>query len=204
MTEQAKKQKRLRLSPEERQERILDATADFIRENGVSALSMDRLARESGHSKPLIYAYFNSRIGLLKALLLREAARRQEMDREAVSSAKTIEELIRLTARALLQHAAEAGSIIQQLLIEPEVAEVLSEVREETGQTYIAYLSKRMGEHYDIASEHAPAIVESVLGIGTAAGTHFRRGDIDLDQMEEIMVTLTTGALEAAAKKFPA
>lgn len=202
MSKSEQKPKRVRLSPEERKDLILEAAADFIRKNGVTPLSMDRLARESGHSKPLIYAYFNSRVGLLKALLVREVEARQADDRDAVARSANMDELIRNTARVLLEHVEKSGSVVQQLMLEPEVAAVLTDMRSQAGQTYISYLSKRAAEQYGIPEELAPAIVESVFGIGTAAGNHFDRTKRDIDQMEDIMVTLSKGALAAAGRKY--
>ncbi len=202
MSKTQQKPKRMRLSPEERKALILEDTADFIRKNGVTPLSMDRLARESSHSKPLIYAYFSSRTELLKALLVREVEARHKADREAVASAQNMDELIRKTARVLLEHMEKSGSVVQQLMLEPEVAAALQAMRSEAGQSYIAYLSKRVTEQYKIPEDIAPAIVESVFGIGTAAGNHLDRTKADIDQMEEIIVTLTKGALSAASRKY--
>lgn len=196
------KPKRLRLSPEERKALILDATSTFIREHGIAALNLDRLARESGHSKPLIYAYFKSRNGLLEALLLREVKKRQKADQEAVKNSATMDDLIRNTARSLLTHVADSGTIVQQLLLEPEIAKVLQDVRLAATDVNVDYLAKRVAKHYNIPHDLAPAVVGSVLGIGTAAGAHFERHQGDIDQMEEIMVTLTKGALAAASRKF--
>lgn len=202
MSKTQNKPKRLRLSPEERKALILEDTAEFIRNHGVTPLSMDRLARETGHSKPLIYAYFKNRIELLKALLLREVKARQKADRAAVANSKSMDDLIRNTTRAMLEHAEHSGSVVQQLMLEPEVAAVLQAVRAETGPTYVANMAKHAAAHYGLPEELAPAIVESVFGIGTAGSAHFDRTGADIDQMEEILVTLTKGALSAASRKY--
>ena len=65
-------QKRTRLSPEARANQILEQTADLIQREGLAAVSMERLARDVGISKGLVYNYFPSRDALLAALLKRE------------------------------------------------------------------------------------------------------------------------------------
>ena len=64
--------KRRRLSPEVRQNLILDVAADIVVADGVSAVSMELVGREAGVSKALVYSYFPNRIDLLGALLRRE------------------------------------------------------------------------------------------------------------------------------------
>ncbi|MFZ9394908.1 MAG: TetR/AcrR family transcriptional regulator, partial [Erythrobacter sp.] len=66
-----KSQKRVRLAPSERQSLILDHTAEIIAREGVSALSMDRIGREAGISKSLVYNYFPNMTDLLRQLLQR-------------------------------------------------------------------------------------------------------------------------------------
>jgi len=60
------KKTRTRLSPEVRKELILDHAANVIAAEGVSALSMERLGREAGVSKSLVYAYYPSMKGFCK------------------------------------------------------------------------------------------------------------------------------------------
>ena len=64
--------RRLRMSPSERRRLILDATAQVVTTIGVSAVSMELIAREANVSKALVYAYFDNRANLLAQLLLRE------------------------------------------------------------------------------------------------------------------------------------
>lgn len=51
---------------------ILDHAAELIAAEGISAASMERLGREAGISKALVYTYFPSLEGLLQTLLKRE------------------------------------------------------------------------------------------------------------------------------------
>ena len=64
-----KSQKRVRLAPSERQALILDHVAEIVAREGVSALSMDRIGREAGISKSLVYNYFPNITELLRLLL---------------------------------------------------------------------------------------------------------------------------------------
>jgi AcrR family transcriptional regulator len=64
-----------RLPRAQRREQLLDVTKAIVGENGLHAISIDRVAREAGVSRPIVYEHFNDLGGLLNALLDREAHR---------------------------------------------------------------------------------------------------------------------------------
>lgn len=193
---------RKRFKPEERKEMILDYAASFIREYGVSALNMDRFGRYAGISKTLVYTYFTNRIGLLKALLLREIKRRQASDRRAIAAAETMEELIELVSWSMLEHVRDHGTVVQQLLLEPEVASVLTDVRAANLDATVDYFAKHVTRDYNIPESVSPAVVEIVLGMGTAASGRLDRMNADINEIHDVLVTLNKGALEAAAHRY--
>ncbi len=59
---------RRRLPREERHRQLLDAAWRLVREEGTEALTLGRLAEQSGVTKPLVYDHFGTRSGLLAAL----------------------------------------------------------------------------------------------------------------------------------------
>jgi AcrR family transcriptional regulator len=64
-----------RLSRDQRREQLLDVTKRVVGEEGFHSVSIDRVAREAGISRPIIYEHFGDLGGLLAALLDREGAR---------------------------------------------------------------------------------------------------------------------------------
>lgn len=64
-----------RLSRPERREQLLDVTKEIVGADGLHAVSIDRVAREAGISRPIIYEHFSDLGGLLGALLDREGQR---------------------------------------------------------------------------------------------------------------------------------
>lgn len=60
--------KRVRLSREDRHRQLLDVAWRLAREEGTDALTLPRMAEEAGVTKPVIYAHFGTRNGLLTAL----------------------------------------------------------------------------------------------------------------------------------------
>jgi AcrR family transcriptional regulator len=65
----------VRMPREARREQLLDVTKEIVGELGLHAVSIDRVAREAGISRPIIYEHFRDLTGLLTALLDREGGR---------------------------------------------------------------------------------------------------------------------------------
>jgi AcrR family transcriptional regulator len=68
----------LRMTAEARREQLLDVTKAIVAEDGFHAVSIERVAREGGISRPIVYGHFDDLAGLLDALVIREGARALE------------------------------------------------------------------------------------------------------------------------------
>jgi AcrR family transcriptional regulator len=64
-----------RLTPEQRREQLLDIVLDVIDTDGVSAVSMDAVARRAGVTRPVVYGQFADANAMLRACLEREEQR---------------------------------------------------------------------------------------------------------------------------------
>lgn len=64
-----------RLSAPERREQILDVAKTVVGANGFHGVSIDRVAREAGITRPVVYNHFQDLSGLLHALVDRESVR---------------------------------------------------------------------------------------------------------------------------------
>lgn len=190
--------KRTRLAPEVRQNQILDVTASLIREHGVSYINMDLIGREAGISKPLVYNYFPNRIDLLKSLLQREVKRYHSTTVDVASQADTLEELVRLTTRNMLSYVDEFGIVIEQLMLEPEVAQVLEELDTHYQRRHAEALAQRLTDEFDLEPRTADAVVEIALGLSRAAGPYLERTKADPEFLEDVLVSMIMGSLNNA------
>jgi AcrR family transcriptional regulator len=57
------------MTGEARREQILDVTEDIVESAGFHAVSIDRVAREAGITRPIVYTHFGDLEGLLHALV---------------------------------------------------------------------------------------------------------------------------------------
>jgi AcrR family transcriptional regulator len=68
----------LRLTAPARREQILDAAEHIVQEHGFHALSIDRVAREAGITRPVVYTHFGDLEGVLNAVVDRANQRTLE------------------------------------------------------------------------------------------------------------------------------
>jgi AcrR family transcriptional regulator len=64
-----------RLPPEQRREQLLDVVTKVILDEGFGAVSIDRVARDAGIARTVVYAQFGNLDGMLNALIDRASTR---------------------------------------------------------------------------------------------------------------------------------
>jgi AcrR family transcriptional regulator len=95
---------------------ILDAALTEIRLNGVASLTMSRLAKLTGLSRPAIYQYFSSREHVLAELLVDDLADLvNEIDRHIAEISDPVERIRVWVNRSLLHLANGDHSIIREI-----------------------------------------------------------------------------------------
>ena len=191
-----------RFHPEVRKHMILDQAAALVAAEGVSAVTMDRIARGAGVSKPLVYAYFQNVTTLLQELLLRDQRRLWEAQTAAVSEAKDFDDLIRQTTRTYLQHIEKSGMHIQRLMSEQAVAAVFQEREQERRQRVVDFLAKEMARTLNVPREIANLVIELSLGMTGAAGEMVSRGAVSRKKIEELLICLYRGNAEALRAQY--
>lgn len=196
---------RRRLSPEARREMILDETAQLILDEGVSGVSMERLGREAGISKGLVYAYFPSRDDLLSALLLREHRRFQMKARDLLAHATGFENIVRATTSAWLDHIVAHGSLIERLTNEPEIAKVIEDVDAHDRPFTARHFGLEIAHRYGLDLELSVTLADLLMGLTGAAGDHIHRTGADAEDIRDLTVKMIFAALaDFAGEGVPA
>ena len=182
------------MSPSERRDWILDATADVVTVEGVSAVSMERIAREADVSKALVYAYFDNRANLLAKLLLREFPAFQG---EAVVAGvdENMETIIRRTTVDFIDRYVAKGVLIQRLLSEPAVAESVAEVQLRGRDATASYFGRLMTEQFGVPAEKASLAADLLMGVTGAAARMRLRTGTDRDGIVDLTVTMLLAAV---------
>jgi len=195
--------KRTRLSPEARREQILDEAARLILEEGLYAVSMERLARDVGISKGLVYNYFATRDALLTALLSREQAELRDRGMASALEAGSYAELIRQTTRLYLEQTRDRGALIAALLSDPSVAKLMEAESREDRERMVRYFVRATRRAYDLPLPTAIAAVEMLSALTDRAGKLVAEGLVDVDAATELCVELITGGLAGLNRDRP-
>lgn len=200
---QTAKPRRTRLAPEERSQLILDAAAQIVVNEGVSAVNMDRLGRDAGISKALVYNYYPNRSELLRALLLREVRVYQAQQLSAAESAPDVESLIRITTRAYLDHIAKKGVLIERLMSEPSIAEGMGEMERQGRARTVEYFAIKLKEGLSMPIELARMMTELGMGLTGAGGAYLDRTGCNIDLLEDMIVSMLMANFSAVEKDYP-
>lgn len=173
---------------------ILDHTAEIVSREGVSALSMDRIGREAGVSKSLVYNYFPSITDLLRQLLQREWRRLRRLQAQAAESAETIEELVRSVTHVYLKYIDARGLLIERLQAEPSVS-AIHDPTEYSRDAAVDYLAEILKEHFGLPADIATAATQISFGLPAAAGAYLLQRRMSLAALEDLTVTMILGTL---------
>lgn len=190
-------QRRQRLAPEARAGQILDFAAKLIQEEGFTEVSMERLGREVGVSKALVYNYFPNQNDLLKALLEREINVLNERQIAQVRQAKDFRDLLLRTTRTYVEQVRERGPLLQRLWGEAAVARTVADKYLEMRDKTKSYFARRLEKEYSLPNAVASTAVDMQMALTEAAAQHLSRSDTDVDFAVDMYVTMMLGGLAA-------
>lgn len=194
---------RRRLNPEMRRSLILDHTADMVARDGVASLSIENIGREAGISKSLVYAYFPNLTDLLRALYQREMRRLRRAQHEAAANARTFEDLVRSVTHVYLHYIHDRGLIIERLQAEPRVSET-QDPTDFGRDIAVDYLTDIVIRQFGLPAEIARAATDISFGLPASAGSYLHRHGMDLQQLEDLTVTMIIGTFAEVKAAFDA
>ena len=181
------KTKRIRLSPEARQQHLLDCSAEMIAADGLAGFTMEGLAKRASVSAPLVYNYFPNRIELLQTLLKRELSRFNRRTVKEAEQAKSFEEIVRMAVRSNFAHYAP-GTVLPILITQPEIASVVQSRLLQNSRQAASYLIEKAAEHYRLDEDTARLIVQLSSGAAWSAAELAGRRGLSMDETVELTV----------------
>jgi AcrR family transcriptional regulator len=195
----------------ERREQLLDVTKRIVGELGLHAVSIDRVAREAGISRPIIYEHFSDLNGLLSALLDREGSRAlgqlaEFMPRPPSGSAakQPVLEVLMAALTGYLEAVRSDPITWRLVLMPPEGApDFLRERIDNAREAVIAQLAELIEQAYSPAGGQRSPDPELTASSMSALSDHWAR--LMLTQPERFPVErLTMHARWALAQFAPA
>ncbi|HEX2087017.1 MAG TPA: TetR/AcrR family transcriptional regulator [Solirubrobacteraceae bacterium] len=184
-----------RLNVDERRRQLLERATALFATHGYDELSMAKLAREAGISKPLLYHYFPSKRDLFEAVLgqaAEEHLRRIETD-DSLSPA----EQLGAAVDAYLTWIEENRGAYEKLLRSagiPEVRELIDRVREETAQRILGGIVPKGAPPPKVRA----AVRAWLWYMDGVCLDWVREGDLSRDDVQSLLLGTLLGALTAA------
>lgn len=200
-TAAAAPKRRQRLAPQERAGQILDFAAKLIIEEGLTELSMERLGREAGISKALIYNYFPNRNDLLRELLKREMEVLRERQLAQIGAAVDFRDLVYRTTRTYVAQVKERGALLQRLWAEPAVARSVADQNLRKREEALRFMVNQVVKAYNLPKDVATSAVDMGMAMTEAAAQHLPSSHDDVDFATDVCVTLLMGGLDALARE---
>ena len=191
--------KRRRLSPNQRQQEILDATYQLVLAAGISNLTMEKIAREAGASKALLYSYFPNISGLLQQLYKRELGKLQAQQRAVMESPHSFEDMVKQTASINRVNQNKRQLLIKRLEGDPSVRTAMSKADRRARTEVVKYLCDEITSSYDIPPNVAEEAVKLALRYDEQGPVGRQKNTIDRD---EIWGAMMVGAMQELQKRF--
>lgn len=155
---------RRRLSPEDRRDQLLDVASDIVKQDGVSACTIDGVSHQARVTRQLVHKYFGTRAALLQELFRREDDQYQAHLYAQLDKASTFEDIVKVFVTTNFDQLS-SSSVIGRLRSVPEVATIQDERQRIGGRSAERVLVKAMAAEYSAS----PEVVEFVLRLGSAA-----------------------------------
>lgn len=187
--------KRVRLSPHDRRMQLLDCAGRIVLDLGLSKFTIDALAKEAAVSTPLIYKYFDTRIEILQALLIRESDRFAAKLRDRLEQSTDYEEIVRLFVTMNFD-GARTGSLLKVLFSQPDVRRGLDSAEFDWVNKILV---ERTAQEFGLALSQAKQVVPMGSAASRTAAERFSRVGGNREQAIDNTVKFIFGAFRAVS-----
>ena len=181
-----------RLTNDDRRRQLLDRAVELFAEHGYDELSMARIAKEAGISKPLLYHYFPGKRQLFEAALAQAAEEHLARVATDPSDDAATQLLASLDAfLAWIEANAQAYVKLMRSAGIPEVRDLIDRVREDTAQRILAGLG-------DDRPQVRAAVRGWLWSMDGVCLDWVTEGDLDRGAVRNLLIGMLGGALTAA------
>lgn len=182
-----------RISRDDRRSQLLDAAIDFIRSEGVDALTLGKVAKHAGMSKPLVYDHFGTREGLIVELCnVFDERQRSEIRQILQDDSLGLGELLNGVAHCYI--ASETARDWQMLNSAMASNMMTAAVYQEMADRHITMLMAAIGPRTGLNGNRLRLICAGLIGAADAVTAFVLRGDSDVATAAEALVHIFKGA----------
>lgn len=192
-----------RLTPDDRRRHLLGVARALVETEGVSALTLERVATDAGVSRALIYTYFENRPGLIRALWSEVSALwdiQPMPPYEQLLASSTPRELfdrrLRENTRWFLDQIEASGLLFHRLMSEPLVESEIDDVRQRVERDNISWWT-RLVEALGVEPERAHVFSTLVNTSSQTIWSLVARGESPRDVIEDVFFLSCGATLDA-------
>ena len=194
---------RARLPVEMRREQLLDVAMRLLLNEGVSAMSMEAIARAAGVSKGLIYHYFDTQAAVLNAGLARELGYLSEQGIMQALDTTPHEEALIAAARLYLSTIAERGPVVHQLMSDTAVLRLLDNANRRLCLHAARRLLELMRSALPTLPDHLVRVAaDAIMAIPEQAGRLVFERRLHLDMAQELCRLHVRAAIAGLADEY--
>jgi AcrR family transcriptional regulator len=187
----------------ETRRRLLQAAEATFRRDGYHGASLERIAADAGYTTGAIYSTFESKAGVMMALVAARAERRRSVWTEVLAAAATVEDFVAEVSRQAAQEGAAERDwwavVIEFMTViarDEQLRACYAEIHEESLSALAGSIStwtQREGEHLAVAPQRL-AIVVTALARGLGVEALVAPDAVPEDLIVEAQLTLLRGA----------
>ncbi|MEX2107402.1 MAG: TetR/AcrR family transcriptional regulator [Solirubrobacterales bacterium] len=187
----------------ETRRRLLEAAEAAFRRDGYHGASLERITAEAGFTTGAIYSTFESKAGVMMALVAARAERRRAAWTEALAATASAEDFVTEVSRQAAQEGAAErdwwATVIEFMTVvarDEQLRADYAEIHEESLAAFadsIRTWTQREGDHFAISPERLSIIVNA-LGRGLGVEALVAPDSVPEDLIVEAALTLLRGA----------
>jgi AcrR family transcriptional regulator len=189
--------KRQRLSPAVRKAHLMESAASMVVQQGYLPLPIEQLAKSSGVSKALFYAYFPDQYTLFNSLLERELNGLLAGGLDIASQVEDMEQAALLCGTLYFEHVARFGPLLHILIADRYMAGHVERRLLKLRNTILLRLTRIARQRFALSKAEVLAGIEMIIAIPEEAGRLVFTGELDLEVARQLCRTLIASSLQA-------
>ncbi|MBD8169904.1 TetR/AcrR family transcriptional regulator [Erwinia persicina] len=193
---------RRRLSREARYQQLIDTAWQLIHDEGTEALTLGRLAAQSGVTKPVVYDHFGTRSGLFAVLYQEFDARQNALfDAALAKSEATLSARAAVIAQSFVEcvqlQGREIPGIIAALIGSPELEQIKRAYE-------VAFIEKCRGilSPFSEGGELTNAGLWAMLGAAESLSYAATRDEITIRQAQDELFSVIMALVERSRRRL--
>lgn len=175
----------------ERREFFVDVVGQLVADEGLAAVTMERVAAMAEVSKPVLYKHFEDRGALVTALLDRCWRELDNAVQAKLRDARTLDEQLRALVTGYFEELDRQGQVLQLMVVsgwhEPAVEEARRGRHRAAEQQWSTFYQQRMGLPSSVADPAAAMLRSTLEGAAAFHIDHPESGDEVVDTCIAIM-----------------